>query len=902
MADRTEQGRGPRDADLRERVLADVALTAFIELDHEWRVRDWNAQAERTFGWSRQEILGNASSGLVPLRNRELYESELRDLFNATDRAVRRRAVTALHKDGHEFKIEIALAVLDGPDGPSVVAQARDITSVYQAEARVHEAEQNTLDLINRLEDGYFELDLKGVHIRVNDAYCRISDHTAAELIGANYREFIGDAERAKATYDAFHRVFETGEPLPAFEYVFTDRGGARRFVEDSVSLKHDTSGRAVGFVGMRRDCTARKFAEQEIAKAKEAAEAASRAKSEFLANMSHEIRTPMNGIIGMTELVLGTALTPYQHECLETVKSSAVSLLTILNDILDFSKIESRKLELEAIPFSLVDLVNDTMKPLAVRAHEKSIELAADLAADVPEGIIGDPVRLKQILTNLIGNAIKFTERGHVLLTVQRRGEKNGRPVLRFAVSDTGVGIPTEKHAAIFDAFSQADGSTTRRFGGTGLGLAISSTLVGLMGGEISLESRPAQGSTFQFVVPFDIAAAPASIAQTPRLVGLRVLIVDDNAVNRRILETQLTRWRMRPTVVSGGQEALDALASSTRRNEPFGLVLLDAQMPDLDGFGVAAEIARRPELTGATIMMLSSSGEYANSARCRDLGISAYLTKPVKQSDLFDAICRILDGVGERQETAPVPHASDLAAQPLNVLLAEDNVINQRVAVGLLTRRGHRVTIAGNGVEALSAIDRQAFDVVLMDVQMPEMGGFEASAAIRGRERERGGHLKIIAMTAHAMSGDRERCLDAGMDGYLPKPIDPGLLYAAIEGESSPASSSGSVDQRSLLARLGGDETLMRDVVRLFIDDCPSHLARIRAAIDTRNSDRLRAEAHALKGAAANMSAIAMVDAATILERMGMEGRFETAEVAWKRLSGAGEQALRQLRQLAL
>ena len=901
MGDRTERGRVPRDADQRERVLADVALTAFIELDHDWRVTDWNAQAERTFGWSRPEILGTASNLLVPLRNRQLYESELRDLFDASDRAVRRRSITALHKDGHEFKIEIALAVLDGPDGPSVVAQARDITSVYRAEARVQEAEQTTLELINRLEDGYFELDLKGVYVRVNDAYCRISDHTAEELIGANYREFIGDAERAKATYDAFHHVFETGEPLPAFEYFFTDRSGSRRYVEDSVSLKHDAEGRPAGFIGMRRDCTGRKLAEQEIAKAKEAAEAASRAKSEFLANMSHEIRTPMNGIIGMTELVLGTQLTPYQHECLETVKSSAVSLLTILNDILDFSKIESRKLQLEAIPFSLVDLVNDTLKPLALRAHEKGLELAADIGPDVPEGLIGDPVRVKQVLTNLLGNAVKFTENGHVLLAILRDADRGGQTSLRFKVSDTGVGIPAEKHSAIFEAFSQADGSTTRRFGGTGLGLAISSTLVRLMGGEISIQSRPGQGSTFQFILPFDAAPLPVPAPRTHKLVGMRVLIVDDNAINRRILETQLTRWRMKPVAASGGQEALDALAASTQRNEPFGLVLLDAQMPDLDGFGVAAEIGRRRELAGATIMMLSSSGEYANSARCRDLGISAYLTKPVKQSDLFDAICRILDGPNDRHDVATAPHPSEMAAHPLEVLLAEDNVINQRVAVGLLTRRGHHVTIANNGIEALASIDRQTFDVVLMDVQMPEMGGFDAAAAIRSRERERGGHLKIIAMTAHAMSGDRERCLDAGMDGYLPKPIDPPLLYATIEGERGQAPTQ-SVDQRSLLARLGGDETLMRDVIRLFIDDCPSHLERIRAAIDTRNSDRLRAEAHALRGAAANMSATAVVEAATALEQMGMDGRFDTAEAAWRRLAGAGEQALKQLRRMAV
>ena len=1038
VTDQAQNERAPRD-DSRERVLADVSLNAFIELDGEWRITDWNAQAERTFGWSRREALGMASGLLVPLRNRQLYESELRDLVGTAGRAVRRRAITAIHKDSHEFKVEIAIAAIDGPDGTTVVAQARDITEVQRAAARVQEAEQSTLDLINRLEDGYFELDLKGVYVRVNNAYCRITGREASELIGVNYREIIGDAERAKATYDAFRHVYETGEPLRAFEYVFTDRHGTKRFVEDSVSLKSDAAGQPAGFIGIRRDCTdrkraaehllqseeryrqvletiedgyfevdwdgryrfvndafcritgysagelvgqsykkffdpatiqvlfdvynivyrtgepcraleyalvakdgtrkyveesvslkrgasgaperfmgirrdttARKHAEQEIAKAKEAAEAASKAKGEFLANMSHEIRTPMNGIIGMTELVLGTDLTPYQAECLATVKTSAVSLLTILNDILDFSKIESRKLALEAIPFSLVDLVNDTLKPMAVRAHQKGIELAADIAAEVPEGVVGDPMRLKQVLTNLIGNAVKFTERGHVLLRVQKDPGRVGRTVLRFLVSDTGLGIDSDKHAAIFEAFSQADGSTTRRFGGTGLGLAISSTLVRLMGGEIALHSSPGEGSTFQFAVPFDEAAVPvanaanaanAAHASTPRLVGMRVLIVDDNAVNRQILETQLTRWRMKPVVVPGGQAALDALAAAARDRNPFGLVLLDAQMPDLDGFDVAAEIGKRPELAGSTIMMLSSSGEYGNASRCRELGISAYLTKPVKQSDLFDAMCRLVEGSMPAQAdvAAPPPLPAATAARRLRILLAEDNVVNQRVAVGLLTRRGHQVTVANNGLEALAALERQSFDVVLMDVQMPEMGGFEASAAIRSRERETGGHLRIVAMTAHAMSGDRERCLAAGMDGYLPKPIDPPLLFATIEEEERAAAAPQAIDRLALLARLGGDEELMRDVVRLFLEDCPGRLVRIRAAIDGRDAPRLKAEAHALKGAAANMSASVVVDAARALEQMGADNDFGTVEPVWRQLSSAGEQALEQLKQLA-
>jgi PAS domain S-box-containing protein len=773
------------------RTLIDQSTDAIEVIDPETlRFLDVNDRACSDLGYTREQFLSLKVPDIYPLAGDESYRKKVEEQLQRSGSTL----FEGLHrrKDGSTFPVEIAIkqVVLDRQ---YFLAITRDIAARKKAELALRESEEQFRQLAENIREVFFIFSAEPVRtVYISPAYEQIFGRPCRELYerAAAWMESVHPEDRERAG-TAFAQCTQGMPAELDFRIIRPD--GSVRWIHARSFPVCDSAGKFIRAVGIAEDITEQRRVLDAIQNAKEAAEAASRAKSEFLANMSHELRTPMNGIMGMTELALATELTSEQREYLTMVKSSADSLLGVIDDILDFSKIEAGKLEFESIEFNFRSSLEATLKLLALRAHEKGLELNCRVGLEVPEVLIGDPSRFRQIIVNLVGNAIKFTERGEITVQVEQQPEKAGAVVLHVSVADTGIGIPQDKQEAIFGAFTQADGSTTRRYGGTGLGLSISRQLVAKFGGRLWVESVVGQGSTFHFIARFAVGCARPSPLPTVSLKDMAVLVADDNSTNRRILEELLRSWQMKPISTDNGRNAMTHLQQAAEAGRPFPLVLVDAKMPDIDGFTLVQQIKQDPRLATATIMMLTSAGQRGDAAHCRQLGVAAYLTKPIGRDELLDAI---LQALGAKVQHVDEPsrlitrHTLRERRKGLRILLAEDNLVNRTLVVRLLEKHGNSVEVAADGREALVKLESGNFDLVLMDVQMPEMDGFEATAAVREKEKTKGDHLPIIAMTAHALKGDRERCLAAGMDGYISKPLHVDELLQEIEKVTAVAS----------------------------------------------------------------------------------------------------------------
>ncbi len=776
--------------------------------------------------------------------------------------------------------------------------------TLEESEAALDRERRLLHTMMENLPDNIYFKDGKSRFILVSRAFARrLGLDSPADAVGKTDFDFFDETHARQAFADE-QELMRTGLPVVGKEEQEVWPDGHVTWALTTKMCLRDDYGKPIGTFGVSRDITGRKQAEEAMHEAQIEAEQANRAKSEFLANVSHEIRTPMNGIIGMTEVLLHTDLKPEQREYATLAKNSADSLLELLNDILDFSKIEAGKFDLDPHEFQLRDAIGDTLQTLAVRAATKSLELAYHIPPEVPDRLVGDLGRLRQILVNLLGNGIKFTESGEVVMDVGVEEKSDDSVKLRFCVSDTGIGIEPEKQAKIFDSFSQADTSTTRRFGGTGLGLSISNQLVELMDGKMWVESELGVGSRFYFSACFGVAArsSPSETAPTT-LRGLRVLVVDDNETNGRILEEMLGNWELEAVHVPSAAEALDLLQKAAGEKAPYRLVILDYMMPDMDGMELAACIRESDEaFAEPVLLMLSSAGNPPVTSELRSARIGRCVTKPVKQSDLLDAISDTL-GIATRDrpiDAGETLHRS-VASMRLKLLLAEDGRVNQLVAVNLLEERGHSVTIANNGREAVELAEREDFDAILMDIQMPEMNGYEATGAIRKQEEENGDHIPIIAMTAHAMKGDRQSCLDAGMDDYIAKPIRSAELFrlvesvvsgrvglpqrrelqrSAAEEPTDESSSSGAIvfDAERFRENTGTPE-LMRELIAFYEEDVPILMREIKKGLTDEDAEEVHRAAHALKGLVGNFAADDAHEKVTAFDNAARTGDLASA-----------------------
>ena len=801
-------------------------------------------------------------------------------------------------------------APLRDPSGQIVgtVGISRDVSEQIRAEQELSRERDLLKTIINNVPDLIYVKDRSGLFVTANQALVRLLGlDSASEIIGRSDYDF-SPAEMACNYVTDDQNVMRTGEPLFDREESHLGADGQPRWLLTTKVPLRDSADHVIGVVGIGHDITERKKFEKEIVEARDFADKANRAKSDFLANMSHEIRTPMNAIIGMTDLLLDTRLDATQRNFLSMVQESGEALLSIINDILDFSKIEAGKLEIELQTFDLRECIGDTMKTLGLKAHGKGLELAFRVDPAVPRYVIGDAGRIRQILINLVGNAIKFTEHGEVYIDAEVKELTEGEMVLSISVSDTGVGIPPERCEAIFQEFEQADTSVTRRFGGTGLGLAISARLVELMGGTIDVESEVGHGSTFRFDLRLQLSDNAESSA-TRGLVyvgGTKVLVVDDNATNRAILREMFSNWGMEPILADSGSAAISALRQAASDRQPFKLIVSDVHMPEMSGYDLVKQVRGEASFGETPVIILTSAGREGDQALNVTLSISERLLKPVKQSEIFDAIVRTLGVNGAEDEASDdlTPMADD-SMKGLKVLLAEDNAINQKLAVGVLSRLQMDVTVVGDGQSAIDQTAKNDFDLVLMDVQMPGTDGLAATRAIRARESESKKHVPIVAMTAHAMKGDREKCLDAGMDEYVPKPIRISILKEKLgnvmqrvckrseplevtEEFSIDESEQDGVDYQLDHARelVAGNEDLLAELVAMYVQESRTLLDLLGQAIENGNREEIRRTAHTISGASRSVGANEASSTASRLQTIDNEASHESVRSTFQLL----------------